>query len=93
MTIITYNMMKFKNTFLIMYFFNRIVTFSSVTHLSLHIPGNIGGEDITKVYYIGFKGEFTKMHRHGVTLTNYESTPQMSDYKDKAFDSVGRPVM
>ncbi|KAK4319625.1 hypothetical protein Pmani_009455 [Petrolisthes manimaculis] len=70
----------------------KVVTFSSVTHLSIHFPGNFG-EDTTKVLYIGFRGEYTKAHRHGVTICNYESTPQISDHKDKVMDSAGKTVM
>ncbi|KAL7646773.1 UNVERIFIED_CONTAM: hypothetical protein RMT77_002028 [Armadillidium vulgare] len=69
----------------------KIVTFSSVTHLTIHFPSNFG-EEVTKIYYIGFKGEHTKAHRHGVTLCNYELTPQFSDHKDKVLDSFGRSV-
>ncbi|XP_042230605.1 LOW QUALITY PROTEIN: PITH domain-containing protein GA19395-like [Homarus americanus] len=70
----------------------KVVTFSSVTHLSLHFPSNFG-EETTKIYYIGFRGEYTKAHRHGVTICSYESTPQMSDHKDKVLDKVGKSVM
>ena len=36
----------------------KIVRFSSVHHLTIHIPKNYGSET-TKVYYIGLRGEFT----------------------------------
>lgn len=70
----------------------RVVKFSSVTHLTIHFPSNFG-EETTKVSYIGFRGEYTKAHRHGVTICNYELSPQMMDHKDKALDSVGKPIM
>ncbi|XP_076035012.1 PITH domain-containing protein GA19395 [Oratosquilla oratoria] len=70
----------------------KIVTFSSVTHLTLHFPSNFG-EDTTKIYYIGFRGEYTKAHRHGVTICQYETSPQFMDHKDKVMDSVGNPIM
>lgn len=38
----------------------RIVKFSNVFHLTIHIPRNYG-EDSTKVYYIGLRGEFQKV--------------------------------
>lgn len=41
-------------------FQNRIVKFSNVFHLTIHIPRNYG-EDNTKVYYIGLRGEFQKV--------------------------------
>lgn len=37
--------------------FFRIVKFSNVFHLTIHIPKNYGA-DTTKVYYIGLRGEF-----------------------------------
>lgn len=70
----------------------KVVKFSSVTHLTIHFPSNFG-EETTKVSYIGFRGEYTKAHRHGVTICNYELSPQMMDHKDKALDSVGKPIM
>lgn len=63
-----------------------------MTHLTIHFPSNFG-EETTKVSYIGFRGEYTKAHRHGVTICNYELSPQMMDHKDKALDSVGKPIM
>lgn len=41
-------------------FTHRIVKFSSVYHLTIHIPKNFGNET-TKVYYIGLRGEFTSV--------------------------------
>ncbi|XP_055712939.1 PITH domain-containing protein CG6153 isoform X3 [Phlebotomus papatasi] len=56
------------------------VVFSSVHHLSMHFPGNFG-EDLTKIYYIGLRGEFSEAHHHGVTICNYEVRPNISDHK------------
>lgn len=36
----------------------KIVKFSNVFHLTIHIPKNYGA-DTTKVYYIGLRGEFS----------------------------------
>ena len=66
--------------------FVRIVTFSSVHHLTLHFPSNFGSET-TKIYYIGLKGEWSPGHKHGVTLCTYEATPSMADHKDKIIDT------
>ncbi|EDW12950.1 PITH domain-containing protein CG6153 isoform X1 [Drosophila mojavensis] len=69
----------------------KVVTFSSVHHLSLYFPSNYG-DDVTRIYYIGFRGEFTEAHFHGVTICNYESRANISDHKEKTFDGVGRAI-
>ncbi|KAH0563877.1 PITH domain-containing protein CG6153 [Cotesia glomerata] len=57
----------------------RVVKFSSVHHLTVHFSGN-GGAERTRIDYIGFKGEWTPRHQHGVTICCYESRPQISDH-------------
>ena len=47
---------------------------------SLHFPTNFG-EDVTKIYYIGLKGEFTPSNRVGVVNAVYEARPMMEDHK------------
>lgn len=69
----------------------RVVQFSSVHHLSLYFPSNFGGEK-TRIYYIGLKGEFFQAHHHGVTICNYEITPNMADHKNDLFDKVNHEV-
>ncbi|XP_065356801.1 PITH domain-containing protein GA19395 [Calliphora vicina] len=69
----------------------KVVTFSSVHHLSIHIPSNYG-DDNTKIYYIGLRGEFSEAHYHGVTICTYESRPNVSDHKSDAFDAVNRTI-
>ena len=61
----------------------KIVTFSSVHHLSLHFPSNFGGDDSdeTKIYWIGLKGEFTEAQRTGVVNAVYEARPMLKDHK------------
>ncbi|KAH8392205.1 hypothetical protein KR215_002959 [Drosophila sulfurigaster] len=69
----------------------KVVTFSSVHHLSLYFPSNFG-DDNTRIYYIGLRGEFSEAHYHGVTICNYEARANAADHKDKAFDGVGRAI-
>jgi len=64
----------------------KIVKFSSVTHLTLHFPSNFGDET-SKIYFIGLKGDWSPAHQHGVTLCTYETTPSMADHKDKVLES------
>ncbi|KAJ9582831.1 hypothetical protein L9F63_022827 [Diploptera punctata] len=69
----------------------RVVKFSSVYHLSLYFPRNFGNET-TKIYYIGLRGEYSEAHRHGVTICTYESRPNVADHKTNVFDSVTREI-
>jgi len=59
----------------------KVVTFSSVHHLTLHFPSNLGGEEETKIYYVGLKGEFSKAERTGVVNAVYEARPMAKDHK------------
>lgn len=58
----------------------QVVKFSSVSHLTLFFPNNFG-EEITRIYYIGLRGEFSEAHNHGVTICTYETTPNIFDHK------------
>lgn len=69
----------------------KVVAFSSVYHLTIHIPINFGG-DTTRIYYIGLKGEFQERHHHGVTICTYESRPNVSDHKNNIFDQVNHTI-
>ncbi|TRY61791.1 hypothetical protein TCAL_11237 [Tigriopus californicus] len=63
----------------------KVVSFSNVHHLTIHFPSNYG-DDETKVYYIGLKGEFFKSNRVGVVNTVYEARPMMEDHKQDLKD-------
>ena len=69
----------------------RIVKFSSVTHLTLHFPTNYGDET-SRIYLIGLKGDWTPAHQHGVTLCASEATPSMSDHKDKILETTNMNI-
>lgn len=71
--------------------FRRVVTFSSVHHLTIHIPSNFGAEQ-TKIYYIGLRGEFFQAHRHGVTICTYETRPNLSDHKNPLDEQVSHQI-
>ncbi|XP_050361663.1 PITH domain-containing protein CG6153 [Nymphalis io] len=69
----------------------KIVTFSSVSHLTMHFPTNFGAEN-TKIYYIGLRGEWTPGHKHGVTICTYEARPMLEDHKLSNIDSVSKAI-
>lgn len=58
----------------------RIVKFSGVNHLSLHLPKNFG-EETTKVFYIGLKGDFTPVR---VVLSVIQCLIRISFYRRSA---------
>ena len=69
----------------------KIARFSNVETLSIHFPKNFGDE-VTRVHFIGLKGEFQEAHRHEVTICTYEARANPADHKSNAFDSVHHPV-
>ncbi|CAF1302793.1 unnamed protein product [Rotaria magnacalcarata] len=54
--------------------------FSRVTHLSLYFPSNFGDET-TRIYYIGLRGEFLGEVKSKIVIATYESKPQLKDHK------------
>merc|ERR1712176_169981 len=66
----------------------KVVTFSSVHHLTLYFPSNMGA-DQTKIYYIGLSGEWTKATRVGVVNAVYEARPMIQDHQQDVKEGVG----
>jgi len=60
----------------------KIAKFNNVTDLTIYISDNYGA-NTTKIYYIGFKGDFTPVKRQAVTAV-YESKPQAKDHQTPA---------
>lgn len=69
----------------------KVARFSNIEHLSIHFPTNFG-EDSTKIYYIGLKGDFMQAHKHGVTICNYEAKPNPADHKSSNINQSSRTV-
>jgi len=69
----------------------QVVKFHSVHHLSLYFPTNFG-EEITRIFYIGLRGEFSDAHHHGVTICTYETTPNISDHKTSQFEKINQHI-
>ena len=72
-------------------YFTKIARFSNTEHLSIHFPSNFG-EDTTKIYYIGLKGDFMEAHKHGVTICNYEAKPNPADHSVKEFNPMAHSI-
>ncbi|XP_065062037.1 PITH domain-containing protein CG6153-like [Rhopilema esculentum] len=67
----------------------KVARFSNVEHLSIYFPTNFGNDN-TRVYYIGLKGDFTQAHKHGVTICTYESRANPADHESKAYDPTSQ---
>lgn len=51
--------------------------FPSVSSLTLFVPRSVS-EPTTRIYFLGFKGEFTKVNREGPKNIVYEAAPNVS---------------
>jgi hypothetical protein len=69
----------------------KIVKFSGVNHLTLHFPKNFG-EDTSKIFYIGLKGDFTEAQREAILIANYELAPNPADHKTNVFNSASHQI-
>ncbi|XP_028796114.1 PITH domain-containing protein 1 [Neltuma alba] len=77
-----------ENTQGVLEYQTRYSKFQSVANITLHFPGNFGG-DTTEIQYIGFKGEATQLKRDVVATIVYELRPNPSDHKTRAEGSGG----
>ncbi|CAD6893125.1 unnamed protein product [Tilletia controversa] len=57
----------------------RPAKFSNVHTLTLFVPRSLG-EETTRIYFLGFKGEWSDVKREGPTNIIYESAPQLKDH-------------
>ncbi|XP_018009932.1 PITH domain-containing protein GA19395 [Hyalella azteca] len=70
----------------------KTTRFNSVSYLCLHFPGNYGDVDNTRISYIGLRGDFKKINRDAIAITNYELRPSLADHKN-ALDEGMRHVL
>ncbi|VDM61806.1 unnamed protein product [Angiostrongylus costaricensis] len=63
--------------------------FGTLSHMSVHIQTNFGAE-LTKVYYIGLRGEYQADFRQQIAIATYEARPLMKDHKGEIPDEAGR---
>jgi len=69
----------------------KIVSFSSVNHLTIHFPTNFGN-DITQICYIGLRGEWTAAQRQEIKIANYELRPNLADHPNRIWDQVSKEI-
>lgn len=66
--------------------------FSNVNHLTIHFPSSFGGET-TKIFYIGFSGEFLGVPKEGIVIATYEARPMPQDHKGEIKDAANFQVL
>ncbi|CAG5086924.1 Oidioi.mRNA.OKI2018_I69.PAR.g11405.t1.cds [Oikopleura dioica] len=69
----------------------KAAKFSNVFHLSLFFPSSVEDE-ISKVYYIGLRGEFQKADRDQILVANYELNANPADHKNPLSESSGHQI-
>uniref|UniRef100_A0A7E4W489 PITH domain-containing protein n=1 Tax=Panagrellus redivivus TaxID=6233 RepID=A0A7E4W489_PANRE len=57
-----------------------VTKFGDVHHLTLYFPSNFGN-DTTKIYYIGLRGQFNHSFRERIAIATYEARPMPDDHK------------
>jgi len=45
-----------------------------------------------QIYYIGLRGDFTKVSREAVVITNYEIAANPADHKTKLYEGAGHQI-
>ncbi|KAI1287690.1 PITH domain-containing protein [Halotydeus destructor] len=69
----------------------KIITFNNTHHLTLHFPLNFG-EERTKIYYIGLKGDFLTSQRDAILLAQREIAPNFSTHKTGVSESMAHEI-
>jgi len=58
----------------------RMAKFGNVRNLTLYFPGNVSSDDVTKIVYIGLKGEWTEVNQDPI-IAIYEAAANPADHK------------
>jgi len=69
----------------------KVVSFSSINHLTIHFPTNFGDES-THICYIGLRGEWTPGQREEIAIANYELRPNLADHPNRIWDNVTHEI-
>jgi hypothetical protein len=56
----------------------RVSKFANVQNLSLFFPSNFGSES-TRIYFVGFKGEFTEVRLSPIIFPDRDRSPHTHD--------------
>nr|CAG8457982.1 15822_t:CDS:10 [Entrophospora candida] len=68
----------------------RITKMYNVRNITLYFQENYGGET-TKLFYVGFKGEWTEIKKDHV-ITLYEAAPNPADHKKSINDNMNLTI-
>eukprot|EP01027_Heterolobosea_sp_BB2_P009620 GEZU01014169.1.p1 GENE.GEZU01014169.1~~GEZU01014169.1.p1 ORF type:complete len:212 (-),score=47.65 GEZU01014169.1:457-1092(-) len=71
-------------------YMTKVTKFQNVNSLTMYFPENFGS-DTTRIYYIGFKGDFTN-HKREVVHAIYEAKPQLKDHEVRADSFVPKHI-
>jgi hypothetical protein len=66
----------------------KMSKFNGIDSLVVHVPGNHGNDEVTRVYYVGLSGDYMRDRRGDVTIATYEASPNPSDHNIKNFQLV-----
>ena len=69
----------------------KITKFSNLRNLTLFFPSNFSGSDVSRIAYIGLKGEWTALNRDPI-ITLYEAAANPADHKTKTEDMITRSI-
>ena len=71
----------------------KMAKFSGVRSLAIFLPSNFGRRDVTRLDYVGFKGEFEEFKKDPI-VTVYELNANPADHpKSKAEEFGGNTIM
>jgi hypothetical protein len=65
----------------------KITKFSTLRNLTLFFPANFAGSDVTKITYIGLKGEWMALNKDPI-ITIYEAAANPADHKTPTAESM-----
>ncbi len=69
----------------------KLTKFSQLRNLTLFFPNNFANSDITKITYIGLKGEWMPLNKNPI-ISMYEAAPNPADHQLKQDNLASRSI-
>lgn len=69
----------------------KMAKFNNVYSITIYFPQNFGN-DVTRIYYLGLKGEYSAPYKREAVVTSYESKPQLKDHKNPTGETMSRQI-